>query len=151
MAGPTTKPRVAHRHGCPVLEGYDALDQDIVNDPSAWMAVARVEAPVFYVPDHDEWVVTRYADVKQILMDPESFSSKDTIEIQPPPPEVASALPNGFALETNVGNTDPPGHARLRRLIQPAFAPKQAMLRTEQIRGLTNRTLDRIVDRGPLT
>jgi cytochrome P450 len=149
MTKPTVR-RVAvgGAKGCPVLDGYDPLDQDTVDDPSEWMATARSEAPVFYVPDHDEWVVTRYADCERILMDPKTFSSKDTIAIQPPPPEVAGDLPNGFALQTNVGNMDPPEHVRLRQIIQPAFARKQALLKADQIRALTNRTLDGFIDRG---
>jgi cytochrome P450 len=142
------RPRADVRDGCPVLVGYDPLEQETVNDPSPWLTLARSEAPVFYVPEHDEWVVSRYADVVQVLSDPETFSSKDTIEIQPAPPEVAAELPYGFALETNVGNTDPPGHARLRQLIQPAFARKQALLKADLIKDLANRTLDQIIARG---
>jgi cytochrome P450 len=111
------------------------------------MEFARHEAPVFFVPEHNDWVVTRYEDCLRVLSDTESFSNRDFGPL-PPPPEVADELPHGYAMAINVGRLDPPEHARLRRLIQPAFSRRPAQAQAGRIAAVTHAILDDIIDRG---
>ncbi len=55
--------------------------------PFPFLARARAEAPVFYSPELDYWVVTRYDDVRAIFRDPGTFSSENTQSPYKPRPE----------------------------------------------------------------
>ena len=57
--------------GCPVHAEFDPLGEAFLRDPLA----ERPEAPVFYAPSLDYYVVTRYADVERVFLDPETFSA----------------------------------------------------------------------------
>ena len=43
----------------PVDPGFDPLDPDYLEDPYPYFARFRREAPVFYAPKIDFWVVSR--------------------------------------------------------------------------------------------
>ena len=51
-------------------EGFDPLSSEFLADPYAVMASLPAEAPVFYAPSLDYYVITRYADVEAIFRDP---------------------------------------------------------------------------------
>ena len=46
---------------------------------------ARSEQPVFYAPQFDLWVVTRYDDVLAVLKDHDTFSSAGALKSSPEP------------------------------------------------------------------
>src|SRR3954470_12574799 len=56
---------------CPVHAEFDPLSEAFLRDPLA----GRPEAPLFYAPSLDYYVVTRYADVERVFLDPETFSA----------------------------------------------------------------------------
>ena len=63
---------------CPVTEmgrEFDPFVDPYLSDPYVFWARARASEPVFYNPDIDYWVVTRYEDIKAIFSDPKSFSA----------------------------------------------------------------------------
>ena len=58
---------------CPVHDEFDPLGDAFLRDP---LAVDRPEQPpVFYAPSLDYYVVTRYADIERVFLDPETFSA----------------------------------------------------------------------------
>jgi cytochrome P450 len=65
----------------PVDPGFDPLDPDYLEDPYPYFARCRREAPEFYAPKIDFWVVSRYEDTLQIVKDPETFSN---VRVQEP-------------------------------------------------------------------
>jgi len=65
--------------GCPVSQlsaAFDALD---LTNPFPILKEARAEEPIFYNADIDYWVITRYADIKAIFRDHETFTAANTI------------------------------------------------------------------------
>src|SRR5690242_6193902 len=67
-----TEPQVQ----CPVREDFDPLSPEFLADPYAVLASLPVEqAPVLYAPALDYYVVTRYADVEAVFLDPQSYSA----------------------------------------------------------------------------
>jgi cytochrome P450 len=129
----------------PELPGFDPLVDEQVADPGPWLARARKEAPVFYMPKYREWVITRYRDCAWVLRDTETFSSRDVITVPDPPPELANRFPLGLALKTNVGGLDPPEHSRLRQLIQPAFSARQAARYEDATRDIAKAAIDEFI------
>jgi cytochrome P450 len=62
--------------GCPVHSKFDPLSPEYLQDPFAVMReLPAREAPVFYAPAIDYYVVTRYEDIEAIFLDHETFSA----------------------------------------------------------------------------
>jgi len=117
--------------------------------PHEIFARLRREAPVHWSPlaDNPEeagfWSITRAADIREISLDHETFSS-----------EVGGVLvldDFGIPLEAQrqqMISMDPPRHDRLKALFQRGFTPKRIAEHEERIRGIVNRVLDRVAGRG---
>src|ERR671932_879639 len=109
---------VQPRPACPVHEHFDPLAEDFLADPYAVMAHLPLhETPVFYAPAIDGYVVTRYADVEAVFLDPESYSAAAAqMPLVPLVPEAAEILlAGGHRPQPSMVSLDPPAHTRLRR------------------------------------
>src|SRR3954471_16965384 len=89
------------------------------NAPAIWDDL-RGRCPVAHTDKFGgTWLPTRHADVAAIAHDTEHFSSEGII-VNPWKPE--GIAPVGYAPPIT---SDPPFHAEARRLLLPAFAPKE--------------------------
>jgi cytochrome P450 len=111
-----------------------SLDEDAYyQDPMGFFARLRESSPVapVWMPDFGRvWVITRYADVRAALADPRLVN-----KLHQRPDGGWSFLDETAGVHALL-NTDPPDHARLRRLLQKAFTPRRAARlrpRTEEI------------------
>ena len=139
--------------GCPVTamgEAFQPFTSPYIDDPYVLLAQARAEEPVFYSPEIDHWVVTRYADVKAILRDPTTFSSRMAQSpIQPWPQEAIEMFAReNFDIRPVFSNNDPPSHAEVRQFTKDAFTPKRIAWLEPQVRKLVNEAIDGIIDLG---
>src|SRR6516225_1564251 len=102
---------------------FDPFHDPYLADPYPFFAQARAATPVFYSPDLDYWVVTRYHDIRNIFQTPKVFSAGNTLEpLQPICPAARHLLAEGgFRPIPSLTNAGPPGHSRLRRLTNVAF------------------------------
>jgi len=128
--------------GCPVLHGFDPLSPAQVEDPGPLTAVARREAPVFFDPDLDMYVVTRHEDVVSILHDYSLFAGLPMTAYEPPA-AVAELLPAGFIGRQPgmLAWLDPDEHGRVRKLSQKAFTRRAAAAKEDEIRATFEDTL----------
>lgn len=147
MSSPPTPE--ARTPGCPVIDGrrFDPLDPVVAADPYPWLRAAHHEAPVFYMPEHDAWCVTRYEDVLSVLRDTATYSSRKVIQFAQLAPEFEQAFADGPPDRVLV-STDPPEHTRLRKLAQKGFTPKLIASREDEVRGLANALIDKFIERG---
>jgi cytochrome P450 len=115
--------------GQPVDPHFDPLDPGYLADPYPYYARFRREAPVFYAPKIDFWVVSRYEDILEIVKDPETFSNARVQEpLYPLTPEALENLKRGVRVVPTTSTADPPctgGHAstppeRSRRSASPS-------------------------------
>jgi cytochrome P450 len=58
----------------PVNDAFDPLSEDYLADPYPYYTRFRREAPVFFAPKINMWIVSRYEDILAIVKDPETFS-----------------------------------------------------------------------------
>jgi cytochrome P450 family 142 subfamily A polypeptide 1 len=79
-------------------------------DPFPAFAWMREHAPAYFDVTSGVWGITRYADVKEISKDPDTFSNAGGIR------------PDGDALPMMI-ETDAPEHVRRRRLVSEGFTP----------------------------
>lgn len=150
-----TRPPVRHSqsHGCPVTamgEAFRPFESPYIDDPYELMARAREDEPVFYSPEIDHWIVTRYADVKEILRDPESFSSRMAQSpIKAWPPEAVEMFAaQKFNIRPVFSNNDPPSHAQVRAFTRDAFTPKRIKWLEPKVRELVSAAIDKVIERG---
>jgi cytochrome P450 len=101
---------------CPVHESFDPLSQENLADPYPIQCAVRGEAPAFYAPSIDMWVVSRYDDVEAIFKDPATFSASVSLApVFPVDEETKAILADGYHASPVSVNCDPPKHTRLRR------------------------------------
>lgn len=118
---------------------YDPLSYAAYDHPYDVYAQLRDQAPVYYNPRRDLWVLSRYAEVKQCLTDHEHF---------------VNALGNdmdGTHDSYGPGNLialDEPHHSVIREVVQPAFAGRGILALEPHIRELAHKLLVALRDRG---
>jgi pimeloyl-[acyl-carrier protein] synthase len=123
----------------PNLSLYRLLDPAVLADPYPLYARLREEDPVHWDPFLHCWVVSRYADVHQVL---HSFSADRT-----PTPEQLRALgigevePIAKVMVRQMLFLDPPRHTQLRKLCSTAFTPR----RVERLEGKIEEIADRLI------
>jgi cytochrome P450 len=103
----------------------DASQPAYKSDPHPVYAELRRSAPVRRVILNGvpAWLVTRYEDVRQALLDPRLSNSLDSLT--PTVPEAGAWILGErlMGLDRNLLRSDPPSHTRLRRLVSKAFTP----------------------------
>jgi cytochrome P450 len=132
-----------------VVGHVDLLDQTFIADPYPWLEQVRGETPIFFMPEYDLYVVTRYRDMEAVLRDSETFSSEPQAAlVLPRPEEYADRLPTGWPFERSISSASSDDHRRLRRLAQKAFTPKQANTYVPAIREVAGGLIDGFVADG---
>jgi len=104
-------------------------------DPFPAFAWMRKEAPAFFDEEAGVWGISRYADVREISKDPETFSNAGGIR------------PDSDALPMMI-DTDAPEHVRRRRLVSEGFTPKRIRESEEGIRVICDAIIDRVCEQG---
>jgi len=104
-------------------------------DPFPAFAWMRKEAPAFFDEPSGVWGITRYADIKEISKDPETFSNAGGIR------------PEGEGLPMMV-ECDAPEHVRRRRLVSEGFTPRRIRESEEGVRRICDAIIDRVCEQG---
>ena len=136
--------------GCPHSHIAQEFRPFEIADPFAFYARARQEEPVFYSPELDFWVVTRYEDAKAVFKDPNTFSSENTqAPYKPRPAEVVQVLKDGnFTVSSGLSARQPPDHTRLKAFINKAFTPKRVAALEPRIRALAIQKIEAFKHKG---
>lgn len=102
---------------------YHPLHGEQLENPYPFLARARKEEPIFFSPELNTWVVTRYDNVLAILNQPDIFSSKDTLRpVVRYTPAVFAELSKGYPPVPNTIDSDGEEHVRFRNAVGKAFA-----------------------------
>jgi cytochrome P450 len=112
--------------GCPVAEGFDLLDPMLVLDPYPTLNTWRDKTPVFFVPELDHYVVTRFDDVQQILLDRDTWSAANaSTPLMPVCQAAQDVLSTGFERVPTLNNSDPPRHGPMRKSVLAVMHPRR--------------------------
>jgi hypothetical protein len=110
--------------GCPVDESFDPLSPDFLADLYAVMAaLPREEQPIFFAPSIGYYVLTRYADIEQVLGDPAAYSA--AVAQAPLVPGSGGLQPAGCVRRWPARLRPPPGFRQGLALL-PGREPRQA-------------------------
>jgi len=137
--------------GCPVHADFDPLAADFLADPYAVLAELPDDEPVFYAPSLDYYVVTRYADVESVFLDPQTYSAATAqLPLVKLEPEALKILAEGgHRPQPSMVSLDPPAHTRLRRPASRAFTPRRVAAMEERIQATVDELLDAVDDSAP--
>jgi cytochrome P450 len=132
---------------CPAHRSFDPFAADYLRDPYPQLAQVRAEAPAFYAPDLDMWVVTRYVDIERIFTDPDTFSAAIAQDpIFPLADEARTALRDGgFRAGATMSSADPPKHTRIRRHNLRAFSARRTGALEPKVRAKAEELATRMV------
>jgi len=139
---------ISRSSGASALSLYHLLDPDVLANPYPLFRRLRTEDPVHWDPFLHTWVVTRYADVLEVLHD---FSAQRTHT-----PEKLRAMgleqmsPIAQLMVKQMLFMDPPEHTRLRSLASQAFTPARVAVLRAHIREIVHRLLDAVQTKGQL-
>jgi cytochrome P450 len=112
--------------GCPVAHDYDLLDPAVVADPYPPLDHWRAETPVFYMPSIDHYVITRYADIEDVLLNRETWSAANASSpLTPVCPAAQEVLSSGFDRVPTLNNSDPPRHPPMRKSVLTVMTPRR--------------------------
>ena len=129
---------------------FDPLDPVQREDPFPVLAHAREAQPVFYAPQFDLWVVTRYEDVLAVVKDHDTYSSAGALKSSPEPfpPEVEKVLAEGWPAMPYIIEIDPPLHDRIRGLVTKAFTPRRITELEPRIEAIATELVDELAPLG---
>jgi cytochrome P450 len=132
---------VAMQAGPPDVAAYDPYSYRIHADPYPTYAWMREHAPLYRNEERDFWALSRYGDVSAALRDPDLFSSRNGISLEPD-------LWGPQAVETSfLLAMDAPDHALLRRLARAVLMPRWVEALEPRVRELTRSLLAEVLER----
>ncbi|QUL37414.1 cytochrome P450 [Erythrobacter sp. JK5] len=116
----------------------------------------RDEAPVYNIPGTDMWVVSRYDDVREVLMDPQRFpsSSADSQfrasagDMERAQKVAARFEENGWVPAPTLNGRDDPGHKQMRAMFNQAFKPSTIKEIDPQVEALAYELIDGFIEDG---
>lgn len=136
---------------CPHASGnYHGFEPFKLTSPFAAWEELREEAPVFYDDRIGYYVVSRYADVKGVFADWETFSSANAQSpINPVGAAAKKVMADGdFTAYSGLSARVPPEHTRIRAIATKAFTPRRYKVLEPFIRENVNVLIDDMIAKG---
>lgn len=124
----------------PAAEAPELFDTALLHDPHGGYGRLRAQGPALRTTTPDGapvWLVTRHADVRAGLTDPRLSLNKATATSSG---QHGASMP--AELDAHLLNMDPPDHNRLRRLVAPAFTPRNIARLRPAVQQRTDALLD---------
>lgn len=109
-------------------------DETFLRDPQPVYRRLREEAPVAWNAQVGFWVFSRHRDVAAASADPATFQSGKGI--------ILSEIGVEYPAPPTIMHTDPPAHTRYRKLVQPAFSPRQIRALEPAVRARAAKLVD---------
>jgi cytochrome P450 family 142 subfamily A polypeptide 1 len=128
---------IDERQGMTITEVPDIELMDgrfYAGDPYRAFAWMRHHAPVYWDEEGEVWGITRYADVRAIGQDPQTFSSAQGSRPNTPLPYMI--------------DLDAPEHRRRRRLVSAGFTPEAVRIRQPRVREVCDEIIDAVCESG---
>jgi cytochrome P450 len=133
----------------PVCPHFDLMDPAHIANPYPTYATLRRDAPVFYQPQFDIWVVSRHADIVAAVKQPEIFSSRGALTVAGEfCPSVQAVIENGVGMGQLLTEADGPEHTRIRAVFNRAFTQRRTAGMEPHIRAVAEELIDQFAACG---
>ncbi|WP_052229897.1 cytochrome P450 [Streptomyces sp. CT34] len=132
----------------------NVMDPELLADPFGGYGRLRERGPVLrarFMDDTPIWLVTRFEEVRAVLRDPRFVNNPYSIPGHTGPDPRARLMEvlgipeeySGYILES-ILTSDPPHHARLRRLVSHAFTARRVTELRPRVEEITDNLLDEL-------
>lgn len=134
------------------LADYSLLDPATQSDPFAMYEAIQAFPGIYRMPETGFFIVARYADLRTVLNDPQTFSndvdraSLQGAELSEKHQHYLSE--SGWPHIQTLQRTDAPAHSRYRRLVDRVFTVGRVREMTPRIEAVAHRLIDAFIDRG---
>jgi len=133
------------------LADFDPFATEVVQEPHAFWAALRREAPLYTLPNGAWSLITRYRDVREAALAPDVYSSNLVAVLMEGlgRPELLAfdgGMPTSAADALAIA--DPPVHERQRKLSNKAFSMRRVAALEPSIRALAESLFDAILPHG---
>ncbi|APE42395.1 cytochrome [Sulfitobacter alexandrii] len=128
---------------------YDPTDPAVMADPFPVYARLREEDPVHWSPSLRSWIITRYTDVRDLLLS-DTMSVNRLLQFYESLPPADAMLLRDIVHYLNLwlAFRDPPDHTRVRRIMRHAFTADAIATMRPQIHEISDLLLDRLAAAG---
>jgi cytochrome P450 len=129
---------------------FDFFDEEVLNCPYEFYRTLQEQAPVYQLPDTNIFMVTRYADIKNLLKDTETYSNNFEAQLKgpEPSPEVTAIYAKAWQPVDTMITADPPRHKTYRTLVNKVFNAKRVDAMEEYMKTIVQELIDSFIDRG---
>ena len=139
---------------CPAtLAEAQLADEEVLECPYPTYDLLREQAPVWRDPRTGLFVLTRYEDLRQILLDTEHWSNWRTSNDHDNLTGAALRAyelfkEKGWVPAPSLAGRDDPEHRQLRSIFESAFRPKRIQELDGEVEALAYKLLDEFIDDG---
>ncbi len=149
----TPVPASPDASACPyskVAAEFNPFIDPYLGQPYEFLSRARAEEPVFYSPEIDYYVVTKFDDIRKVFRNTRSFSAEIALEPLMPLWEssIQKVIEAGYIPGPVLVNEDEPIHMQRRKRIGGRFDAHRIEELEPRIRKIVTDYLDRFVRRG---
>ena len=133
---------------CPA--DFNFFDEAVLNCPYDFYKTLQEQAPVYNIPGTNIFMVTRHADIKQLLKDTETYSNNFThlLKGPEPAPEVTAVYETAWAPVDTMITADPPRHKTYRTLVNKVFNAARVNAMEDYMKTIVHELIDAFIDRG---
>ncbi|GGN20228.1 cytochrome P450 [Streptomyces fuscichromogenes] len=140
--GPATGPGSCRSHELSGL--LDLFGDAFTRDPYPWLDLLRSESPVHHDPATGLWLVSRYQDIRRVLLEMDRFLPDNAQNaVTPLPVPVLRVLARaGFTLPVALANNGTPSHPGLRRVVTRFLNAQRVQVAVPVIERIAEELLD---------
>ena len=140
-----------------VLEEINLLDAGLQNCPYHAYQMLRDAAPVWVDPVTGFYVITRFEDLRQVLLDTENFTSdmrgdqgnsRERLDAGRAERMLNLYKEKGWVPGATLAGRDDPNHKQMRAMFNEAFKPKRIDAMDPFVRDTAYRLLDAFIEDG---
>lgn len=129
---------------------FDFFDEAVLNCPYDFYKTLQEQAPVYQLPEHDIFMVTRHADIKNLLKDTSTYSNNFNHLLKGPEPaqEVQDIYAQGWDPVDTMITSDPPRHKVYRTLVNKVFSASRVDEMESYMEDIAHELIDSFIERG---
>ena len=136
-------------------DDFDFTDPDVQDCPYEGYRALRDQAPVYRDPRTGQYVITRFEDLRQVLLDTENFGNggrraADAASLSERQKRMLAVYEEkrGWLPEATLAARDDPNHRQMRAMFDKAFRPGKIKQLDPFVESTANRLLDAFIGDG---
>jgi cytochrome P450 len=137
----------------PTPDQYDLYDPAVQSEPYELYRSLHAHCPVYKEPQSASYVVSNHANLKRLLLDPQTYSNqvpRHTVLQRAQNAKIFTDIlrERGWEHCLALQRADPPEHQKYRKIVLRALNPGRVASLAPRMRELANQLIDGFIDRG---